>query len=212
MAPGGPKRDGLVPDKDNLTRDNMTQSSNGSLASDRLAPAAKQTTNGSAARLRPAPGSVNERRLNMVLLYEDATVLEWAKELWRRTAALAGGRKIQSTWWRIGDLAEPGVLAGAVSMALRADVIVVSAMSSDGLPLPFYYWATSWLPHRFHHGGALIAALGQPGVPPSKPSRLKEYLRALAREAKMDFRCEERVQRHALNGASQCRLSFRGSL
>src|SRR5205823_14046115 len=103
----------------------------------------------------------------------------------------AGAGKGRATWWKIGELNQPGVLAGAVSMAMRAKLIVVATRGAEGLPLPFYVWVNGWLPHRFSAAGALVALLGTPEEPGCQPGRVKDYLRAAARLGRLDFLMQE---------------------
>jgi hypothetical protein len=75
---------------------------------------------------------------------------------------------------------------------MRADVIVVAIRATDGLPLPFYVWVDSWLPHRQQGTGALVALLGFPERFVAPMERAREYLKALARKGHLDFLIEER--------------------
>src|SRR6516162_2815851 len=98
--------------------------------------------------------------LSIVFVYQDSQTRKWAKEVYERVAKIAGQETARATRWRMSDLSEPGVLAGAVSTAMRADVIVVAVRTGEGLPLPFYVWVNAWLPHRGPQMGALVALLG----------------------------------------------------
>jgi hypothetical protein len=77
------------------------------------------------AALRPltpaAPGAA--RVVNVTVVYEDAAARDWAKGACEEMFAGAGVKEVQSTWWRLDGLSDPAVLAGAVSKAMRADVI-----------------------------------------------------------------------------------------
>ena len=70
---------------------------------------------------------------------------------------LAGKKSVSTTWWNLNELSQPAVLAGAVSKAMRADVIVVATRATEGFPLPFYIWVSSWLPHYLPGKGTLVA-------------------------------------------------------
>ena len=104
---------------------------------------------------------------------------------------MTGTEGVRATWWRIGDLSQPGVLAGAVSTALRADMIVVAIRAAEGLPLPFYVWVEQWLPHRLVPAGALAALLPASSAANSRPGRVADYLRAAARQGRLDFLIKE---------------------
>jgi hypothetical protein len=131
-----------------------------------------------------------ERTSNLVFVYEDTQTRKWAREIFDcvNPKVRASAR---TTWWKLSDLREAGVLAVAVSTAMRAEVVVVCTRAAESLPLQFYVWVESWLPHRHPMSGALVALLGVPR-PPSPPSgRVREYLRALAQEGRMEFVLEE---------------------
>src|SRR5262245_17129811 len=91
---------------------------------------------------------------NIMVVYQDEQTHNWATQL---ATSQRNGHEEHYTWWKIDDLSEPGVLAGAVSTAMRADVIVVAVLTGTGLPLPFYVWVDTWLPHRHLTEGKLIA-------------------------------------------------------
>jgi hypothetical protein len=130
--------------------------------------------------------------LSIVFVYQNSQTRKWAKEVYERVAKIAGPETARATWWRISDLSEPGVLAGAVSTAMRADVIVVAVKTGEGLPLPFYVWVNAWLPHRGLQTGALVALLGEGADQGLHRARVREYLQMVARQSKLDFLPEER--------------------
>jgi hypothetical protein len=132
------------------------------------------------------------RASNVVLLYEDTRTKEWASEVGQRIESLVGRESVRSTWWNIHDLSEPAVLAGAVSTALRADVLVISVHAADGLPLPFYIWVKAWVPHRPRVAGALVALIGLPETLTSRSDHARDFLRAVARHCRLDFLIGER--------------------
>jgi hypothetical protein len=129
--------------------------------------------------------------LNVTVLYEDEETRQWAMETHQRVASVAGPEGLKTTWWRISDLSQPGVLAGAVSTAMRADVLIVASHAAEGLPLPFYVWVEQWMPHRLQPAGALIALLPKKQKGDSRAGRLEEYLRAAARQSRLDFLVKE---------------------
>jgi hypothetical protein len=131
--------------------------------------------------------------LNITFVYQDTPTRQWAREVYDRVAKLAGTESARATWWKIDDLSEPGVLAGAVSTAMRADVIVIAVRMGEGLPLPFYVWVNGWLPHRSLQTGALVALLENSGQRSQKSGRVREYLAMVAQQGRLDFLPEERV-------------------
>jgi hypothetical protein len=130
--------------------------------------------------------------MNVTVVYEDSHSHKWAREIYQHIEAQACPKAVRGTWWNVVDLLQPGVLAGAVSTAIRSDIIVVSVSGSEGLPLPFYFWVNSWLPHRPFGSGALVALLGAPLLRNSQSGRLRKYLRAVAKRARMDLLVAER--------------------
>src|SRR6516162_8185654 len=130
--------------------------------------------------------------LNLTIVYEDAATREWAAEVCGRVARLVGKEAVRSTWWKLSDLNGAAVLAGAVSTALRSDVVVVAIHAAEKLSLPFYVWVDSWLPHRPARLAALVALVALPRQPSLALERAQDYLRAVAREGQLDFLLEER--------------------
>ena len=127
----------------------------------------------------------------IIFVYQDDEARAWAKELSERIETLAGDEGVQASWWKISDLTAPGILAGAVSSALRADLIVV-ASRAEGLSFPFYVWVNLWWPNRSESPGALVALVGVPERTASRSDRIGDYLRVVAEQARMNFLSVER--------------------
>jgi len=130
--------------------------------------------------------------LNVTVVYHDARTQAWARDVYGKMSRLAGSTPVRATWWKISDLVEPGVLAGAVSTAMRADVVMVAIDASEGLPFPFNVWVDNWLPHRMHTSGRLVALLGRPAQANGCLTRARDYLRAVAQVGGFEFLLEER--------------------
>jgi hypothetical protein len=124
--------------------------------------------------------------VDVLFLYGEDPGRCWAQEVGRRLAACVGQSGLRATWWNLDDLSQPGVLAGAVSRAMRADLIVIAIPETEGQPLPFYYWINSWLPHRSPGQSGLVALLGTPRRANNWSGRLRKYLRAVARYRRME--------------------------
>jgi hypothetical protein len=135
---------------------------------------------------------VTNYALNLTVVYEDAQTREWAMQVHDRVAHIAGPECVHSTWWNLSDLGEPGVLAGAVSTAMRADVVVVAIRATEGLPLPFYVWVREWLPNHVPAAGALVALLPMTSDADCRAGRVKQYLEAVAKQCNLEFLLEER--------------------
>jgi len=134
-----------------------------------------------------------EYSIDVTVVYDETNTRKWAVDTYQRLESLVGSRSVRGTWWKLADLREPAVLAGAVSTAIRADMIIVAVQSSEGLPLPFYFWVNAWLPNRQNGSGALVALLGQPVPPTTESGRLKKFLRVVARRAHMDLLLTEKI-------------------
>jgi hypothetical protein len=148
--------------------------------------------------------------LNVALIYEDAQTREWARRAYERVTKAAAGQGVRPTWWNLNNLADPGVLAAAVSTAMRADVIVLAARAGDGMPLAFYTWINAWLPNRFQSGGVLLALLAKTERSSARPARVGEYLREVARQGRMSFLLETRKLEAQANGSNgHTHLNFR---
>ena|ERR1044071_775868 len=131
----------------------------------------------------------------VTFVYEDNETRDWAKALHQRIAKIAGGEGIRASWWKISELSAPGILAGAVSSAVHADVIVI-ASRGEGLPLPFYVWVNLWWPHRPESAGTLVALVGRPEPKAPQVGAVGEYLSVIAHQTRMSFlKAEKGVHR-----------------
>jgi hypothetical protein len=140
--------------------------------------------------------------LNVALIYEDAQTREWAREAYERVTKSAAKQGVRPTWWNLDNLGDPGVLAAAVSTAMRADVIVLAARAGEGMPLAFYSWINTWLPNRFRSGGVLAALLGKTESSSTRRAQVGEYLREVARQGRMNFLLETRKLQFEPDGSN----------
>jgi hypothetical protein len=132
------------------------------------------------------------RRLNVAAVYEDVVTRQWATEIFERVEKLAGAGKVRGTWWRMSELSQPAVLAGAVSTAMRASMLIVAIRGAERFPLPFYVWVDSWLPYYRQSPAALVALIAKSDRPTPCSDQARDYLRAVARHGRLDFLAEER--------------------
>lgn len=144
--------------------------------------------------------------LNIAGVYQDFVTRDWAMQSCSRATRLAGEEGVQSTWYSADSLSEPGFLRDAVRDALVADVIVVSVYGAHELPLDLYVWIDAWLPRRPLRVGALTALIGFAQPLDSESARTFEYLRAVARKAKLDF-VPQACQRPIASPADSIKLS-----
>jgi hypothetical protein len=134
---------------------------------------------------------------SVAFIYQDIATREWSREIYARISKLAGDQPVRTSWWKINDLSAPGILAGAVTSAVRADMIVI-ASRAEGLPLPFYVWVNLWWPHRSQMPGTLVALISAPTQVASGVGSVSEYLPIVAQQANMEFlRFEKQLPAHA---------------
>jgi hypothetical protein len=138
--------------------------------------------------------SGTESALEAIFLYDDPASRQWAGETRQQLGELLPDAGLRTTWWNVGDFFNPGVLAGAVFKAMRAHLIVVATSGAEGMPLPFYFWVNSWLPHHGSGNTLLMGMLGEVEVRNSHSGRLRKYLRTLARRGRLECLIEERAQ------------------
>ena len=72
-----------------------------------------------------------ERHLNITVNYEDVRTQQWAGDICAMVKSRAGSHPVRPMWWKLDNLVEPGVLAGAVSTALRADIMKERKFSGE---------------------------------------------------------------------------------
>ena len=133
-----------------------------------------------------------EYTLNIAGIYQDSVTRDWAMQSCHRATQLAGGERVQNTWYNTNSLSDPGILLDAVRAAVAADVIMISVYAADELPLDLYVWIDAWLPRRLSRRGALAALVGVAQPLDSPSVRTLEYLQALARKAQLDFIPQQR--------------------
>ena len=124
--------------------------------------------------------------LEVMMLYQDERSRLWATRAAEYVEQVTRHTHVRCTWWKLEDLFNPGVLAGAVSKAMRADIILLATPAAEGLPLPVYFWVNSWLPHRRNGSGLLVGLLGQPQKAP-EAGRVRRYLEQVAHRGKMQL-------------------------
>jgi hypothetical protein len=129
----------------------------------------------------------SEYVLNIAGVHQDAITREWATRVADRAIQLVGECSVRSTWWKIGGLSDPRVFRDAVQAAATADILIVSVLGADALPLDLYEWIDAWLPLRLQLAGAMVALIGVPGQPGADSSRIEYYLQDVARRGQLEF-------------------------
>lgn len=130
--------------------------------------------------------------LKGVLVYEDKATRQWAVETWNEVGMLAGKGNVETSFWQTGQLAQPQALSEAVEKSATADVVVVALRAAPELPIPFYVWVDAWLPRRAAGPGALVGLILSSSEMAGASRQVEDYLRAVARRARMEFTARQR--------------------
>jgi hypothetical protein len=134
----------------------------------------------------------SEPALTVVTVYQDSLMRHWTAELWDRVGQLVGQGGIRHRSWKIGNLTNAQVFAGAVQAAAEAEVLVVSVRDAGELPVDLYVWIDAWMPRRTASAGALVALIGVSPEPDAESGHAHAYLEAVARRVGLDFLPRER--------------------
>jgi hypothetical protein len=140
----------------------------------------------------------NGYTLNVTLVYHNEQTHALAREVYDKVTRLVGKDAVRATWWKIDDLGQPGVLAGAVSTAMRADIIVTALDAAENDSLPFNVWINTWLPNRMHHAGCFVAMVSAPEKAHAGAAKTVEYLRTVAAQGGFDFVLDQRITSPAI--------------
>jgi hypothetical protein len=143
--------------------------------------------------------------LHVVVVYQDTPTLKWAKQVCRSLEVAAGSRLVRCTWWNLAELTQAAVFAGAVSTAMRSEVVVAALPAMDRPPLSLCLWVNAWMQHRRAPGGALIGLVRLSAKGP-RVNGTQNYLRSVAREGGLNLLMEER---RAVNGTAHHRMPAR---
>ena len=144
---------------------------------ERIAPAAKA----------PIARAEDEPALNVTMVYEDPTSLEWTTEMWDRVTQIAGDENISFASWSIDSLAWPEMFAEAAFSAAQADVIVIAVAAAERLPIDLCVWIGAWVSRRTRRTGALVALIGLPRKPDLQAFSTRDFLQMVARKGGLDF-------------------------
>jgi len=139
----------------------------------------------------PAKPAEAPLALSIAVVYQDAQCRQWVAELCDQVNELISAQAVQSVFWSIAGLDQPGAFQKAVSAASQADVIMVSLRAAEAVPPRFYAWAEAWSGCRQRPNGTLIALVGLPGRSTVPSEHLQEYLRIVARQAGMEYLLRE---------------------
>lgn len=126
--------------------------------------------------------------LRVAVLYEDQRAGQRAKELCDRLAVrLHYAVRFYHHLWRFDLLAQPGWSDKAAEHVTEADVVIIAGHTASTLPPFLSDYLERWLPRKNSQTSALVALFDARDSTPADPAPLREYLRALAALAGMDF-------------------------
>jgi hypothetical protein len=122
-----------------------------------------------------------------VVLYEDAATRDAAVELCDKQVKKFGAElDFEFTWWGFKYLNDEEIGRQAASAAMAADLILVSVVRAEDLPLEVKAWFERWLSERQPSEGALVVL--QTGADGRALEALRDpYLRLVALRAKLDY-------------------------
>jgi hypothetical protein len=123
--------------------------------------------------------------LRGVLVYEDKATRQWAVETWDEVGMLVGKGNVETSSWQTGQLSQPQALSEAVAKSATADVVVVALRAAPDL-----------------------SSSGMAGA----SREVEEYLRAVARRARMEFTARQRQLDLELDAAYGEDLARRATL
>ena len=142
---------------------------------------------------RPTTSEEAPLARKVTMVYQDRTTREWALELWARPTQTFGKENIQTSAWRISDLARLEVLALAARSAAQADVIVVSVLAQETLPLELPLWIAAWLRQRPRGAGALLLLVGASTEASAWASRTLAFFQVIARQGGLEYAVQQRL-------------------
>jgi hypothetical protein len=141
----------------------------------------------------PIARTKNEPALNVTMVYEDPTSLEWTTDMWDRVTQMAGDENISFASWSIDSLAWPEMFAEAASSAAQADVIVIAVSAAERLPIDLCVWIGSWVSRRARRSGALVALINLSQKRDLQAFSTRDFLQMVALKGGLDFFPRERV-------------------
>lgn len=141
----------------------------------------------------PIARAEDKPALNVTMVYEDPTSLEWITEMWDRVTQMAGDENISFASWSIDSLAWPEMFAEAVSSAAQADVIVIAVSAAERLPIDLCVWIGAWVSRRARRAGALVALISLPRKRGLQALSTRDFMRMVALKGGLDFFPQERV-------------------
>jgi hypothetical protein len=134
-----------------------------------------------------AASDESDYKLKVAVMHHDEPTRALAGLVLQRAAQSVDMRSFHCAWWSMDELLDSRVLDQAVQSAVEADLIVVSVRVPGELPAGLCVWIDFWLPRRPQGSGALMALIGGQEEPCFDSAPARDYLRAVARRAHLDY-------------------------
>jgi hypothetical protein len=129
-----------------------------------------------------------DSHLNVLVAYEDFAAGTRAMAMLKRVGNQCGRQaRLIHTMWRFDVLSDASYFELAVSEALAADIIVISAREGKSLPQRIREWISHWLLMKIRRPVALVATLDYPQVRIKREACVLPYLAKLAHYGNMPF-------------------------
>lgn len=129
----------------------------------------------------------NQFAFNVVIAYEDFAAGKHAKETYDYLVnELGEDYEFNNQMWKFDVLNHPKMQEMAVKDATRADLIIISTHGSGELPPEVKSWIGEWMTQKSRAKG-LAVLVNDANRKRMSPTAVNSYLKAVAREAQMDF-------------------------
>ena len=141
--------------------------------------------------------------LRVLVAYEDLPAGIRAMAILERVdREFVGAGRAVHMMWRFDELSDPYLFRIAVTEALAADVIVISAHEAEKLPQEIRDWIARWLLTKDDRPRTLIAALQPNGVSARNQQHILTYLQKVAHHGKLEFFAAGSKMESAVNQGS----------
>lgn len=125
---------------------------------------------------------------DLVITYDDAATRRRAMQLYDHLAQqLLEDYDLQCSWWRIEHFHNPVLSEQAAQAAAQASMIILALRGDRPLPPMLKAWLPRWLDRKGDQKSALVVLLCTDDQANADTWHLRNYLRQIAQEARMDF-------------------------
>jgi hypothetical protein len=146
-----------------------------------------------------------------IVAYEQFDGARRAQQILDRLEAELNTRiEISAEWWIFESLRYRDLREQALSEAIAADLIIISASEDRELPEHVRDWIEEWLPEKHESASTLVALIDPSAARPASenPRRASEYLRHIARIGGLGYICDA-SQEHSAPAEGRKRLIWK---